>query len=407
MKHAPVRHRLEYSVYLGLKGLVRALPHNAARPLGAVLGRLAHAVDRGHRRLAEANLALAFPDLSLARRRSLVALCFRHFGAALCDLISSDRFTPVELCSRFTFQGWEHLDEAERLGRGVFLLGAHHGCWEISGRPIALYRGLLHTIARPADNPHLERELSALRQRLGYAVIHKRGAARKMLQVLRDRGRIGILPDQRVQEHEGILVPFFDHPAMTTPILARLSRRTNCPVVPVFAYPEPHGRYRLVILPPILPDDPAGAAMGAGNNPAANLAAKAGKAEPAGNAEAGGHAKPSGNAEATSEAKATGDAKATGAAEATAAEATHAEATGATATEAKATGGAKVTGKAKATGAAEATREAEDAGNAEAAAVAALTRRYLEVIETEIRAHPHMWLWMHRRWTPRRRPRQS
>ncbi len=316
MKHAPVRHRLEYGAYLALKGLVRALPHNAARPLGAALGRLAHLVDRSHRRLADANLSLAFPDLTPAERRALVAACFRHFGAALCDLISADRLSAVELCSRFTYEGWEHLDQAERLGRGVFLLGAHHGCWEISGRPIALYRGLLHTIARPADNPHLERELSGLRQRLGYAVIHKRGAARRMLQVLRDRGRIGILPDQRVQEHEGILVPFFDHPALTTPILARMSRRTNCPVVPVFAYPEPKGRYRLVVLPAILPTDP------------------------------------------------TSDAASTAAASST-----------------------------------------QD--DSEEAAVAALTRRYLEVIESEIRAHPHMWLWMHRRWTPRRRRRPA
>lgn len=302
MKRAPVLHRLEYAVYWGLKSWVRALPHTAARSFGAALGGLAHRLDRRHRAIADANLALAFPSLDAAARRQLVAACFRHFGAALCDLLSADRFTPVELCGRFTYEGWEHLERAESLGRGVFLLGAHHGNWEISGRPISFYRGVMHTIARPADNPFLERELSQLRQRMGYAVIHKRGAARRMLQVVRDRGRIGILPDQRVQEREGILVPFFGHPALTTPILARLSRRANVPVVPVFAYPEPGGRYRMVIRAPILPDDGAGG---------------------------------------------------------------------------------------------------------EEAAVAALTRRYLEVIESEIRDHPHMWLWMHRRWTPRARPKAA
>jgi KDO2-lipid IV(A) lauroyltransferase len=328
VKHAPLRHRLEQGVYLTLKGALRTLPHGAARPIGAGIGRLAHLLDRSHRRLAEANLALAFPDMSPQERRQVTAACFRHFGAALCDLISADRFDPVELCRRFTFEGWEHLDQAENLGRGVFLLGAHLGNWEMSGRPITLYRGTLHTIARPADNPHLERELSRVRQRLGFAVIHKRGAARRMLQVLRDHGRIGILPDQRVQEHEGILVPFFGHPALTTPILARLSRRTHCPVVPVFAYPEPGGRYHLVVRPPILPDDdpataPATPPAPGSLPPEAAIAATTTDADP------------------------------------------------------------------------------------EALAVAALTRRYLAVIEEEIRAHPHMWLWMHRRWSPRRRRASS
>jgi len=294
MKHAPALHRLEYGAYLALKGVIRALPHAAARPLGAALGSLACRLDRRHRQVAAANLVLAFPGLGAHERRRLVAACFRHFGAALFDLVSSVRFDAVELCHRFTYEGWEHLDRAERLGRGVFLLGAHHGCWEISGRPIGLYRGVIHTVARPADNPWLDRELVRMRERIGYAVIPKRGAARRMLQVVRAGGRVGILPDQRVQEREGILVPFFGHPALTTPILARLSRRDGCPVVPVFAYPEPGGRYRLVIRPPIMPD--------------------------------------------------------------------------------------------------------EEQGKDEEAAVAALTRRYLEVIEGEIRDHPHMWLWMHRRW---------
>jgi Kdo2-lipid IVA lauroyltransferase/acyltransferase len=315
VKHAPVRHRLEYGAYLAFKGIVRALPHAAARPLGAALGSVACRLDRRHREVAAANLALAFPALAAAERRRLVAACFRHFGAALFDLISSERFDAVELCRRFSYEGWEHLDRAERLGRGVFLLGAHHGYWEISGRPIGLYRGVLHTVARPADNPYLERELSRLRRGLGYAVLPKRGAARRMLQVVRAGGRVGILPDQRVQEREGILVPFFGHPALTTPVLARLSLRDGCPVVPVFAYPEPRGRYRLVIRPPILPEEAAAAG-----------------------AEAGG----------TDHAAASAESGASG----------------------------------------------EDA----ATAVAALTRRYLEVIEREIRDHPEMWLWMHRRW---------
>jgi KDO2-lipid IV(A) lauroyltransferase len=300
MKQAPVRHRLEYALYLAFKATLRTLPHGAARPLGAALGSIVHRLDRNHRRIALRNLALAFPALSAADRRAIAAACFRHFGGALCDLVSAARFDGVEACRRFTFQGWEHLDAAESLGRGTFLLGAHHGNWEISGRAIGLYRGVLHTIARPADNPYLDRELLRLRERLGYRVIAKRGAARRMLQLLREGGRIGILPDQRVRPSEGIEVPFFGQPALTTPILARLSLRERSPVVPVFAYPEPHGRYLVVVRPPILP--------------------------------------PEGETDS-------------------------------------------------------------------ATAVAALTRRYLEVIEEEIRSRPEMWLWMHRRWDlPDRRP---
>jgi KDO2-lipid IV(A) lauroyltransferase len=255
MKHAPVRHALEYALYLGLKGTVRGLPHRAARPLGASLGLLAHRLDRRHRDIARRNLALALPHLDDEERAAITRACFAHFGGALCDLLSARRFDAVGICERFSYQGWEHLAEAENLGKGTFMLGAHLGYWEISGRPIGLYKGVLHTVARPADNPHLERELVALREQNGYRVLHKRGAARRMLQLLAVGERIGILPDQRVHPREGIEVPFFGHPAMTTPVLARLSLRTGAPVVPVFAYPAPHARYQMVVREPILPPE--------------------------------------------------------------------------------------------------------------------------------------------------------
>lgn len=297
MKNAPVRHRIEYALYRSIKGFLRALPHTGARSFGRGIGLLAWVLDGRHRRVAEGNMALALPEIGPAERRRLVRACFQHFGSALCDVISSTRFDPVEICRHFTLEGWHHLEEADRRGRGVFILSAHVGFWELVPPVVALYRGPMGIVVRPADNPWLDVELRALRERFGNEVFPKRGAARKMLEKLRSGGRVGILIDQRVQPKEGIEVPFFGHPALTSPVLARLSLRTGAAVVPVAAYPEPGGRYRLVARPAILPPE------GASDD------------EPT---------------------------------------------------------------------------------------VAALTRRYLEVAEEDIREHPSMWLWMHRRWGNRR-----
>jgi Kdo2-lipid IVA lauroyltransferase/acyltransferase len=293
MKDRPVRHRIEYGLYLAIKGLLRLLPHASTRTVGRGLGGLAHGLDRRHRDIARRNMALALPEVPEAERNRLVRECFRHFGAALCDAISSTRFDAVEICERFTLEGWEHLEAAESLGRGTFLLTAHIGFWELAPAIIGLYKGPIRIVVRPADNPWLNRELEALRGRFSNSSLPKHGAARRMLEAVRGGGRVGILIDQRVQSKEGIEVPFFGRPALTSPILARMSLRTGAPVVPVAVYPEPGGRYRLIARPPILP--------------------------PAGRKD-------------------------------------------------------------------------------EAGPVADLTRRYLEAAEEDIRAHPAMWLWMHRRW---------
>lgn len=251
MKDAPVLHRIEYAAYLGFRGLVRALPHRAVRPLGRRLGDLAWLLDVRHRRVARSNLAAALPDLAAAERARMLRRCFRHFGAAVLDNVSSTRFDLVELCRRLTLEGWEHVERAESLGRGVFVLSAHLGYWEVAAYPPGIYGGPLHVVGRPLDNPHLDRELARLRRRYGNELIPKRGAARRMLRVIRDQGRVGILIDQRVPPNEAIEVEFFARPALTSPALARLSLRTGAPVVPIFGYPEPKGCYRFVARPVI------------------------------------------------------------------------------------------------------------------------------------------------------------
>ncbi len=253
MKNRPIRHRIEYGLYLALKGLLRALPHESARGLGRKVGALGHALDRRHREVALRNLELALPEIPPEERKRLAKECYRHFGAALCDTISSTRFDPVEMCRRFTLEGWENVDLADRTGKGFFVLSPHIGFWEMVAPLVGLYKGRFHIVVRPPDNPHLNKEVQALRTRFGNQVIPKRGAARRMLEVLREKGIIGILIDQRVQPQEGIEVPFFGRPALTSPVLARLSLRTGAPVLPVALYPEPQGRYRFVAHPPIFP----------------------------------------------------------------------------------------------------------------------------------------------------------
>jgi KDO2-lipid IV(A) lauroyltransferase len=255
-----LRHRIEHAAVVAVEGCVRLLPHSAARAAGRWIGRLAHAVLGRHRRIARRNLARALPELTEGERRRIARACFEHFGLALLDALSLQRFDAVELCRRLDLEGWEHLQEAERRAKerdsptGVALLSAHLGVWEVAAYPIGLYGGPLHVVGRPLDNPRLDRKLARSRARFGNDLIPKQGAVRPMMRALSRGERVGILIDQRARAEQGIWVPFFGLPAYSTPVLARMALRIGTPVVPVFGFPEPGGRYRVVLREAIWPE---------------------------------------------------------------------------------------------------------------------------------------------------------
>jgi len=253
MKRAPLRHGLEHALFLPFYSLARALPHAASRRFGERLGELAHALDRSHRRIAAENLAAAMPELGDDARRALVRECVRPFGALFADVLSAGRFDLPALCRRGEVTGLDHLRTAERAGRGLLLLTAHYGNWEILPFYATIAGGPVSVVGRPADNPHFDRTVRRLRERFGNRALDKRGSVREMFRIVRAGGRLGLLIDQRVRAEEAIDVEFFGRPAWTSPIVARLALKCGAPIVPTFGDHLPGGRYRVEFQPPIWP----------------------------------------------------------------------------------------------------------------------------------------------------------
>jgi KDO2-lipid IV(A) lauroyltransferase len=257
MKNAPALHAFEYGVYRALSGPIQVLSPATARQLGTGLGELAYLALPRRRRIALSNLALALPELNAAHHKQIARGAFRTMAAAVFDAISSRRLDAVEFCRRTTLENWPRLAAAEARGHGLILISAHLGFWEVAAQAIGLFRGTIHVVGRPLDNPYLQRQLEPIRKRFGNVMISKQGAARATMRVLRESGRVGIVIDQRVRPGQGTELPFFGHKALSSPLASQLSLRFGTPIVPVFAYPEADGRYRVVARDIIEPPESA------------------------------------------------------------------------------------------------------------------------------------------------------
>jgi len=254
-----LRHGAERALFVAAAGLLRVLPSGGAARIGRRAARLYVAIGKSRRRILFENLTAAFPDKSESELRSIARACVENFGATLLEFLDSPRLSKEEILSRVRLAGEEHFAAARARGKGVFLLSAHFGSWELGAIRAGMVAEPISSVVRPLDNPLLERELAFRRTRFGNRVIAKRDAARDILRAIRGNETVAILVDQNVIVEEAIFVPFFGRLAATTPSLALLQMKTGAAVVPVFTWPLGGGRYRLQFERPILAEEFEGA----------------------------------------------------------------------------------------------------------------------------------------------------
>ncbi len=255
--------RAEYLLYRAIAGAVRSASRSGLRRWGSRLGTLARHALRSRDRLAMRNLAATFPEKSVAECREILNECWRHFGREALAAIRMQHVPIEEIPSHCRFVNEHILEDAIAEGRGVVLLSAHYGAWEIAGLAIIALVKNVHTVARPLDNELLERDLALIRARTGVQVVDRKRAARSLLKALSQKAVVVLLPDQAVQAREGILVPFLGRPAWTTDAPAKLALRQQSPIVFAFCIADEAG-HRLEFEEPIridqLDDDEKNAA---------------------------------------------------------------------------------------------------------------------------------------------------
>ncbi len=254
---ARLRWRAEAALACAAFALFRALGPVRASNLG---GRLARML--GPRlpvsRVAECNLAIAFPQSDPAWRRETMKAAWENLGRVMAEYphLSNLKRTP-------SGPGWEIAEEsfirevAARGGPALFLSG-HLANWELLP-PVAAQFGIaLSSVYRAPGNPLIDRMILRYREEaLGPVVapLFPKGAegARATLAHLRRGGFLGMLLDQKM--NDGIEARLFGQRAMTAPALAQLALRYRCPVIPARAVRIGAARYRLEAGPPLpLPD---------------------------------------------------------------------------------------------------------------------------------------------------------
>lgn len=223
------------------------IPLPVGRFLGRLMGLLISVLPIKRMDILEDNLQNSLGESSakgeIKRLKRKVAY---HFGQMLFEVPHILRFNNRNLEKYIRIVNEEHLLNAIKKEKGVFLLTGHLGNWEFICAAVSLRFGPFSVVAKPLDFKPLDRLATDVRTRFGNDIIPRRKAMRKILRALKQKKMVGILLDQSARLDQGVFVNFLGRMACTNKGLALMASRSGAPVIPTFAVRENDGRCLLI-----------------------------------------------------------------------------------------------------------------------------------------------------------------
>jgi KDO2-lipid IV(A) lauroyltransferase len=208
------------------------LPLGTNRAVGALLGRLAWAMNSSPRRITEVNLTICFPDMPVAEHQKLVKNSLIETGKQLteCAWIWHRPTHQTNLKIK-EIVGKDILDDAQASSKGVIIVSPHIGNWELCSLPLSANAKFTYFYRSPRT-PGMDPLLIKWRAHLGgHPATLDASGIRNGLRLLKKGGTLGILPDQEPDLNNGQFAPFFNQAALTMTLLPRLAYRSGAHVL--------------------------------------------------------------------------------------------------------------------------------------------------------------------------------
>jgi len=249
-----IRYRLELLVVRFIALLVRPLPLEAVLGLGELLGEVVYSLGYRRKVARDQIRATIGKNWPAERVEKLLHRVYANIGKTFVEILKFPCLDELEILNRVTADDLSGLDRLLERGRGIILISAHFGNWELLGGYMALRGYPVNFVVADLRNPLTDGFLTARRSRWGGSIIRAGRAMRDVLKFLRRNQCVAILPDQDAGK-DGEFLDFLGRTASVNTGVAAISLRTGAPIFPGFLVRRGKGRYHLHVPPPLYPED--------------------------------------------------------------------------------------------------------------------------------------------------------
>lgn len=187
------------------------------------------------------------------KQREIEKIAHRHLENLAKSLIEFLRFPLLNAANieeKVKIKGGENFTEAFSRGRGIILLSAHFGNWELLGAALSLKGYPLNALAQRQSNSVIENLFTQLRQRKGTKVLSRWDNLKLILQLLKKNEIVLMLADQH-GEFKNVFAQFFGKKVSVPGGPVGFALKSGAEIVPAFIVRKEDDHHQLIVEEPL------------------------------------------------------------------------------------------------------------------------------------------------------------
>jgi Kdo2-lipid IVA lauroyltransferase/acyltransferase len=237
---------------LALNRFLHVMPMRFNLWFGRALSGIFYVLSGNRKKITYANIRASFcHEKDPEEIRRIARGVYSSAAQTFAELIAMTKVDANYIEKYVSIANFERIERSAKNPKGMILISAHFGNWELSLAASAVKGFPLYILARDQKMKKLNELFNKLRESKGSVVVRKGADIKRLIRVLRQGKSVGLLADQNAGAH-GELLELFGRPASTAVGPYRLAQKDGAIILPAFIHRRKGPYHELVLEEPML-----------------------------------------------------------------------------------------------------------------------------------------------------------
>lgn len=189
--------------------------------------------SRRDRNIVKKNLKSVFPEKSDLEIKKIAKKVFINFGKYLADFLRFSKIDKDFIEKKVKIEGLEFVDQALKQSKGIIIISAHLGNWELAGAIMGILGYKIIGVVLPHSDKRVSDFFNNQREIKNMEVCSVGKAAYACLMALKQNKMIALVADRDFTEH-GLVIDFLNKKVLLPKGAAAFHLKTDAPIIPSF-----------------------------------------------------------------------------------------------------------------------------------------------------------------------------